>query len=249
MPGRKVCPPRLPELHRRHRSLHILARGGAGARRPAGSPRRLPSRPEAASSCTTSSASPTCSSPLPWQGREGGQPSVRGGCCARRPCRAPAACSQPPRRGQAWPIAAAGQPHGVHNAPSARAKVCERLANRRSPVRRLGKRPGSSSSGRHGCGRSSSGSSNAHQAEAVYRRRIIMRTNAFAIRRSASVLGRLRWRGAGSAGQGSRSMSTPRLTSRLLGRRISLPPWCRCVVTEIRRGQPCEGQVWHGCVD
>jgi hypothetical protein len=67
------------------------------------------------------------------------------------------------------------------------------------------------------------------------------------MRRSAYVLGRPRGRLAGSGGQGNRAISITRLTRRLLGRSISIPPWCQGVVTEILRGQPCCGQAWHGC--
>src|SRR5262245_30294752 len=74
-----------------------------------------------------------------------------------------------------------------------------------------------------------------------------MMTSAFIMSRSEYVLGRPRERLAGSGGQGSRSTRTIRLTSRLGCRSISVPPQCGCVITEIRRGQPCCGDAWHGC--
>src|SRR5688572_9942094 len=74
-----------------------------------------------------------------------------------------------------------------------------------------------------------------------------MITNAFRMRRSEYVLGRPRGRLAGAGGQGRWSMSSTRLTRRLIWRSISVPPQCGCVVTEILRGQLCCDDAWHGC--
>jgi hypothetical protein len=44
-------------------------------------------------------------------------------------------------------------------------------------------------------------------------------------------------------GQGTRSLSTTRLTSQLGWRSIFVPPWCRGVVTDRLRGQPHGGHA------
>src|SRR5262245_41899434 len=61
--------------------------------------------------------------------------------------------------------------------------------------------------------------------------------NAFMLSRSAHVVGRPRDRLVGAGGQGNRSTSKTRLTSRLLWRSLSVPPWCRCRVG--RGGRQC----------
>jgi hypothetical protein len=75
-----------------------------------------------------------------------------------------------------------------------------------------------------------------------------MMTNAFSMSRLEYVGGLPRTRLASSGGRGSRSTRRTRLTSRLICRRISVLPWCRCVITEILRGQPCPAWPKHGCL-
>src|SRR5512144_39081 len=152
-----------------------------------------------------------------------------------RPCARSCLCHTPSRARRAvlstaapWPCATQGLKTGTSNRPKQpinSGSVVDQRCNRRSQVRRRGKRPGVSVNNvRRGCTSGSVGSRKRNNAHAGYQRRMLRITSAFKISRSGEVTGRPRGRFGGGGGIGIRSIILTKLTSRLSHSTLIGPP-------------------------